>query len=212
MMTTWKHFTCYWSFVRGIHRSPVNSPQKGSWRGALIFSLICLWTIGWVNNRDAGDLRRHRAHYDVILMKNDHDAEFVVTGGSTGQSLHHDNSRFFQCLCFFFIIPIVITNQYCSPLCYITEVFCIGSIVLLDIVLHNREMCHHCFCSSKESWTLLGALCSALLWFGTGRSFAYLSRISITDPVICLKSLVCDWLTVALQPARRWDTIIWVTS
>ena len=25
-------------------------------------------TNGWVNNRDAGDLRRHRAHYDVILM------------------------------------------------------------------------------------------------------------------------------------------------
>ena len=23
---------------------------------------------GWVNNREAGDLRRHRAHYDVIIM------------------------------------------------------------------------------------------------------------------------------------------------
>ena len=23
---------------------------------------------GWVNNRDAGDLRRHRAHYDVTVM------------------------------------------------------------------------------------------------------------------------------------------------
>ena len=23
---------------------------------------------GWVNNREAGDLRRHRAHYDVIVM------------------------------------------------------------------------------------------------------------------------------------------------
>ena len=26
------------------------------------------WINGWVNNREAGDLRRHRAHYDVILM------------------------------------------------------------------------------------------------------------------------------------------------
>ena len=35
---------------------------------ALIFSLIFAWTNGWVNNRDAGDLGRHRAHYDVIVM------------------------------------------------------------------------------------------------------------------------------------------------
>ena len=32
------------------------------------FSLICVWTNGWVNNRDAGDLKRHRAHYDVTVM------------------------------------------------------------------------------------------------------------------------------------------------
>ena len=64
----WKHFPCYWPFVRGIHRSPVNSPHKGQWRGALVFSLICTWLNGWVNNREAGDLRRHRAHYDVIVM------------------------------------------------------------------------------------------------------------------------------------------------
>ena len=37
----WKHFPRYWPFVRGIHRWPVNSPHKGQWRGALIFSLIC---------------------------------------------------------------------------------------------------------------------------------------------------------------------------
>ena len=37
----WKHFPRYWPPVRGIHRSPVNSPHKGQWRGALKFSLIC---------------------------------------------------------------------------------------------------------------------------------------------------------------------------
>ena len=36
----WKHFPRYWPFVRGIHRPPVNSPHKGQWRGALMFSLI----------------------------------------------------------------------------------------------------------------------------------------------------------------------------
>ena len=64
----WKHFSRYWPFVRGIHRSPVNSPHKDQWRGALIFSLICVWINGLVNNRKAGDLRRSRAHYDVIVM------------------------------------------------------------------------------------------------------------------------------------------------
>ena len=35
-----KHFPCYWPFVRGIHRAPRNSPHKGLWRGALVFSLV----------------------------------------------------------------------------------------------------------------------------------------------------------------------------
>ena len=64
----WKHFPRYWPFVRGIHRSPVNSPHKGQWRGALMFSLICVWINDWVNNGEAGDLRRYRAHYDVTVM------------------------------------------------------------------------------------------------------------------------------------------------
>ena len=49
-------------------RSPVNSPHKGQWRGALVFSIICAWMNGWVNNGETSDLRRHRAHYDVIVM------------------------------------------------------------------------------------------------------------------------------------------------
>ena len=32
------------------------------------FFFICAWINGWVNNRKAGDLRRHRAHYDVTVM------------------------------------------------------------------------------------------------------------------------------------------------
>ena len=52
----------------GNHQSPVNSPHKGQWHGVLMFSLICAWINGWVNNREAGDLRRHRTHYDVTVM------------------------------------------------------------------------------------------------------------------------------------------------
>ena len=60
----WKHFPRYWPFVRGIHRTP----HKGQWRGALMFSFIWAKTIRWVNNRDAGNLRGHRAHHEVTLM------------------------------------------------------------------------------------------------------------------------------------------------
>ena len=63
-----EHFPRNWPFVRGIHRSQVNSPHKGQWRGALMFSLICVWILDWVNNREAGDLRRYHAHFDVIVM------------------------------------------------------------------------------------------------------------------------------------------------
>ena len=44
----WKHFPRNWPFVRGIHRSPVNFPHKGQWRGAFMFSLICVWINDWV--------------------------------------------------------------------------------------------------------------------------------------------------------------------
>ena len=50
--------------------------HKGQWRGALMFSLICAWINDWVNNREAGDLRRHRTHCDVIVMYLD---EMVMT-------------------------------------------------------------------------------------------------------------------------------------
>ena len=56
----WKHFPRYWPFVLGIHR--------GQWRGALMFSLICAWINAWVNNLEAGDLRRYRVHYHVTVM------------------------------------------------------------------------------------------------------------------------------------------------
>ena len=56
----WKHFPRNWPFV--------NSHHKGQWRGALMFSLFCVWINGWVNNGEAGDLRRNRGHYVVIVM------------------------------------------------------------------------------------------------------------------------------------------------
>ena len=47
-----------------------------------MFSLICGSLNGCVNNRGAGDLRRHRAHYDVIVMVP------TYTGGIGSMSNH----------------------------------------------------------------------------------------------------------------------------
>ena len=85
----WKHFPRYWPFVRGIHRSPVNSPHKGQWRGALIFPLICAWINGWVNNRKAGDLRRHHTQYDVIVMQETSNPYWGRTHICFSQPCHH---------------------------------------------------------------------------------------------------------------------------
>ena len=52
------------------------SHTKGQWHGALMFSLIVAWTKGWVNNRNASDLKRHHTHYDVTVM-----FSFVVCTG-----------------------------------------------------------------------------------------------------------------------------------
>ena len=68
----WRHqteiFSRYWPFARVIHQTPVNSPHKGQWWGALMFLWSAPCINGWLNNREAGDLRRHRAHYNVIVM------------------------------------------------------------------------------------------------------------------------------------------------
>ena len=68
----WRHqmetFSALLALCAGNSPVPVNSPHKGQWRGALMFALICAWINDWVNNREAGDLRRHRGHYDVNVI------------------------------------------------------------------------------------------------------------------------------------------------
>ena len=80
-------FPRYWPFVRGIHRSPVNSPHKGQWRGALMFSLICVWINNWVNNHEADNLRRYLSHYDVTVM-----CEDVITNPCHELTIHWTKS------------------------------------------------------------------------------------------------------------------------
>ena len=48
--------------------SPMDSPHKGQWCGALMFSLFP-WTNGWANRGGAGDLRRHSADCEVTVLR-----------------------------------------------------------------------------------------------------------------------------------------------
>ena len=68
----WRHqmetFSALLALCAGNSPVPVNSPHKGQWRGALMFTLICARINDWVNNREAGDLRRLLDHYDVSVM------------------------------------------------------------------------------------------------------------------------------------------------
>ena len=64
----WTKIPRYWPFVRGIHRSPVNFPHKGQWRGASMFSFICASMKRLSKNDEAVNLRRHRSHYDVTVI------------------------------------------------------------------------------------------------------------------------------------------------
>ena len=72
MPSWWLHqmevFSALLALCEGNLPVTVEFPSQGQWRGALMFSLGFAWINGWVNNRVAGDLRRHRAHYDVTVM------------------------------------------------------------------------------------------------------------------------------------------------
>ena len=85
-ITRWRHQMETFSTLLAIcaGNSPVNSPHKAQWRGALMFSLICVWINGWANIREVGDLRRYRAQYDVIVVnemgffcQNTHNIQFI---------------------------------------------------------------------------------------------------------------------------------------
>ena len=69
--------------------------KKDQWRRALMFSLICTWITDWVNNRKAGDLRHHMAHYDVTVKKTQRndvrtflDILHIIASPSASQIMH----------------------------------------------------------------------------------------------------------------------------
>ena len=60
-------FSALLALGKGIHRSPVDSPHKDQWRRTGVFFDLRL-NKRLNKNRNTGDLRHHRAHYDVTAM------------------------------------------------------------------------------------------------------------------------------------------------
>ena len=64
----WKHLPRYWSFVWEFTGPRWIPLTKASDAELLCFLDLCMNKKVEKNNRHAGDLRRHRAHYDVTVM------------------------------------------------------------------------------------------------------------------------------------------------
>ena len=73
MDTWWRHrieiFSVLLALCKGNPPVIGGFPSQRPVTQSFDVSLICAWPNGWVNHQDVGDLRRHRAHYDVIVMK-----------------------------------------------------------------------------------------------------------------------------------------------
>ena len=111
----WHHqmetFSVLLVIVWGIHQSPVNFLHKDQWCGALMFSLVWARINGWVNNCAGGDLRRHCAHYDVIVTHNWHHIAWTWW---------HAMGHLLQFHCLMCVLPLQILFLYCClcMLCY----------------------------------------------------------------------------------------------
>ena len=88
----WKHLPRYWPFVRGIHQSRWIPHTKASDAELWWFLWSAVRINGWVNKREAGDLRRHHGHYDVIVMavENNFDSRWY----DLSQSFNFPNGEF----------------------------------------------------------------------------------------------------------------------
>ena len=105
------------------------------------FSLICTWINDWVNNREAGDLRRHRAHYDVIIM------EYFITvcshvGGNEGLWSYCFFRSYIENIQWLYVsdlLPIIWTQC-----CYIFMLYCLSTYFSISINYFDRIMLYRC--------------------------------------------------------------------
>ena len=155
-------FSTLLALCAGIHRWPVNSRHRGQWRGALMFSLICAWINVWINNREAGDLRRHCTHYDVNVMMN--------------RLLHiHNKTKETRTLCIFLEIYAINPMRAHGPLARYLKLRVAHAPGMPGTFsqpprVSDPDM-HHGTCVTHVPWCMLGSLSSGFLEVGGGENF-----------------------------------------
>ena len=122
-------FRCW----RGIHRSSGNSPHKGQWRAALLFSLTCAWI-----NRGAGDLRPHRARYDVtVITDSRHKCRTHTFGFPLPQIWGNEYDIEFSNLLFIIIILKSVLDVYTAH--FISIVYTMPSYLCFMFTIKSRN-------------------------------------------------------------------------
>ena len=126
--------------------------HKGQWRRTLMFSLILAWINGWVNNGEAGDLRRHHAHYDVTVMHFKHQTDvFIIVYINTMYTLNNAyirlrllTKRYLRCLFY---------TCYCNKFIF---------LLFLQFARSNSPKCRWVtpwYSTKRPSWWHIGEYC-----------------------------------------------------
>ena len=142
-------------------------PHKGQWREALMFSLICARINSWVNNGESGDLRRHRGHYDVIVMSRTHNT--VLPRGrqpySTFPEVNWSNLQIPECTCS--ISHISFLNGALRDMEQVHPGICeidLLSISLVGYWFNFMVNLTHCGIVTPYGDRDLGQICTLLFW------------------------------------------------
>ena len=135
--TWWRHQMETFSalLVLCAGNSPVNSPPKGQWRGALMFSLICGWINDWPNNREACDLRRHCTHYDINVNVSPVLSEILANDASCWPPVDY----WIVMVCCYGTNKYQLFHMACSPLTI--EQLCI----FLNMISFSDTIPHNCY-------------------------------------------------------------------
>ena len=169
----WRHFQRYWPFVRGIHRSSVDSPHKDQW--AMMFSLMCIWTNGWANSRDVGDLRRHGAHYDVTVMTYNVQTKKIMPGT---QIREIRNNVYEKMKIYSTSNPSTYNLQLCFHCCLLlssSEYFHLDlsyTVTVHFTILVLQDTLHPCTQVEQDHLTFWVVLCTIIIISGHDSSFA----------------------------------------
>ena len=134
----------YWPFVRGIHRSPVNSPHKGQWRGTLMFCLISARINCWVNNR-----------FNSILRSTTQEKRYV----NVRVLIHTKLLKYTS-----FVLGILLYFQLCLTICHFVAwlwnygyllVTC-STVIFIHLFIHSFRLTSLLFgiekCSLRTIW------------------------------------------------------------